>query len=127
MGSARGKDLEEEDRRRLRGTGRPGVRRGNDAGGKCTARAQDREGTRNFFAPDALTVPKDTKIVWRWPSRPGDFHDVYLTRRPEGVKRFHSRLVASDFSFARKLRKPGRYRIVCTIHAAMTMSVKVRR
>ena len=81
----------------------------------------------NFFAPDALTVPKDTKIVWRWPSRPGDVHDVYLTRRPEGARRFRSRLVASDFSFARKLRKPGRYRIVCTIHAAMTMSVKVRR
>jgi plastocyanin len=81
----------------------------------------------NFFAPDALTVPTDTKIVWRWPSLPGDVHDVYLTHRPDGVKRFHSRLTASDFSFARKLKKPGRYRIVCTIHAAMTMSVKVRR
>jgi plastocyanin len=70
---------------------------------------------------------RDTKIVWRWPSLPGDVHDVYLTHRPDGVKRFHSRLTASDFSFARKLKKPGRYRIVCTIHAAMTMSVKVRR
>lgn len=127
MGSARGEDLEEEDRRRLRGTGRPRIGRGDDAGGKCTTRVQIVKVRDNFFAPDALTVPKDTKIVWRWPSRPGDFHDVYLTRRPEGVKRFHSRLVASDFSFARKLRKPGRYRIVCTIHAAMTMSVKVRR
>jgi hypothetical protein len=28
----------------------------------------------NFFAPDALTVPKDSKIVWRSPPRPADFH-----------------------------------------------------
>ncbi len=73
----------------------------------------------------AASAPPE--LVWRWPPRPGDVHDVYLTRRPEGVRRFHSRLVASDFSFARRLRKPGGYRIVCTIHAAMTMSVEVRR
>jgi plastocyanin len=81
----------------------------------------------NFFAPDALTVPTghEDRLALALPAR----------RRPRRVshppagrrKRFHSRLTASDFSFARKLKKPGRYRIVCTIHAAMTMSVKVRR
>ena len=81
----------------------------------------------NFFAPDALTVPKETKIIWRWPSSPGDIHDVYLARRPEGVKRFHSQLAASDYSFARRLKKAGRYTLVCTIHAGMRMTVKVRR
>ena len=81
----------------------------------------------NFFAPDALTVPRDTKIIWRWPSLPGDGHDVYLARRPEGVKRFHSQVASSDYSFARRLKKAGKYTIVCTIHAGMRMSIKVRR
>jgi plastocyanin len=81
----------------------------------------------NFFNPDSLTVPKATRIIWRWPSSPGDVHDVYLTRRPDGVKRFHSELAASDYSFARRLKKAGKYTMVCTIHAEMTMKVKVRR
>jgi plastocyanin len=81
----------------------------------------------NFFAPDSLTVAKQTKIIWRWPSTPGDVHDVYLSRRPDGVKRFHSDLAGSDYSFARRLKKSGRYTIVCTIHAEMTMKVKVKR
>lgn len=81
----------------------------------------------NFFAPEALTVPKSTKIIWRWPSSPGDTHDVYLTRRPKGVKRFHSQFAGSDYSFARRLKKAGKYTMVCTIHAEMKMTVKVRQ
>ena len=81
----------------------------------------------NFFNPDSLTVAKATKMIWRWPSSPGDVHDVYLTRRPHGVKRFRSELAASDYSFARRLKKSGKYTMVCTIHAEMTMTVKVRR
>lgn len=81
----------------------------------------------NFFAPDALTVPKSTKIVWRWPSSPGDTHDVYLTRRPEGVRRFKSQYAGSDYSFARKLTKAGKYTMVCTLHEEMKMTVTVRR
>jgi plastocyanin len=81
----------------------------------------------NFFTPDSLTVPKSTKIVWRWPSSPGDVHDVRLTRRPDGVKAFNSKLSASDYTFTRKLTKAGKYTMVCTIHAEMKMTVKVRQ
>jgi plastocyanin len=81
----------------------------------------------NYFGPDSLKVAKGTKVVWRWPSSPGDVHDVYLARKPKGVKRFHSLPVASDYSFARKLKKPGRYKVICTLHEEMKMSVKVRR
>jgi plastocyanin len=81
----------------------------------------------NFFTPDTLRVKPGTYIVWRWPSIPGDVHDVYLARRPAGVKRFHSALAASDFSFRRKLTKVGRYRMICTIHEGMSMGVRVRR
>jgi plastocyanin len=81
----------------------------------------------NFFAPKSLRVPRNTKITWRWPSNPGDVHDVYLRSGPRGVKKFHSELAATGYSFARTLAKPGLYRIICTIHAEMRMTVRVRR
>jgi plastocyanin len=52
---------------------------------------------------------------------------VYLTTRPKGVKRFHSALAASDYRYRRTLRKLGTYRMVCTIHTEMRMTVKVTR
>jgi plastocyanin len=43
------------------------------------------------------------------------------------VKKFHSEAAATDFTFRRKLKKPGRYRIVCTLHEEMKMQIRVRR
>lgn len=80
----------------------------------------------NFFAPDALKVPKGSKITWRWPKYPGDVHDVKLRSGPKGVKRFHSQLAASGYSFARTLTKPGKYVVICTIHAEMKMTIRVK-
>jgi plastocyanin len=81
----------------------------------------------NFFAPDSLRVPRNSVITWKWPSTPGDVHDVALRSRPKGVKKFHSELSASDYRFRRKLVKPGKYSFVCTIHAEMQMTIRVRR
>ena len=81
----------------------------------------------NFFAPDALKVPKDSKITWRWPKNPGDVHDVKLSSGPKGVKKFHSQLAASGYSFARTLTKPGKYVVICTIHEEMKMTIRVPR
>ena len=81
----------------------------------------------NFFAPDHLKVPKGSKITWRWPSYAGDVHDVKLRKGPRGVKRFHSTLAASDYRFSRTLTKPGKYLVVCTIHAEMRMTIRVTR
>ncbi len=53
----------------------------------------------NFFSPDSLKVPKNAKVTWRWPKNPGDVHDVYLRKGPKGVKKFHSDLAASGYSF----------------------------
>ena len=79
----------------------------------------------NFFSPDSLKVPKDTKVTWRWPKNPGESHDVYLRKGPKGVKRFHSAAAATGYSFSRTLKKPGLYRIVCTFHQGMRMTVRV--
>lgn len=81
----------------------------------------------NFYSPMKLTVPVNSTITWRWPTVAGDVHDVYLAKRPDGVKRFHSELAASDYSFKRKLKTAGTYKILCTIHEEMTMTVKVRK
>ena len=80
----------------------------------------------NFFSPDSLKVPKDTKVTWRWPKNPGDVHDVKLRSGPKGVKKFHSQLAASGYSFARTLKKPGKYVVICTLHEEMKMTIRVK-
>jgi plastocyanin len=83
----------------------------------------------NYFAPKSLTVKRDTTIRWRWPGmeEAGDVHDVKLTSGPRGVKKFQSEAAATDYTYRRKLRVPGTYRLVCTLHEEMRMTVKVRR
>jgi plastocyanin len=80
----------------------------------------------NFFAPDSAKVAKGTKVVWRWPKDAGDTHDVKLRSGPKGVKKFHSEYAASDYSFARTLKKPGKYVLVCTLHEGMKMTIRVK-
>jgi plastocyanin len=80
----------------------------------------------NFFAPDHLKVAKNTKIVWKWPANAGDVHDVKLKKGPKGVKKFHSEYASSEYSFARTLKQPGRYTVICTIHQEMKMTIRVK-
>jgi plastocyanin len=51
---------------------------------------------------------------------------VKLVKAPKGVKRFHSASAASDFTFSRKLTRPGTYKILCTLHHEMKMTITVR-
>jgi plastocyanin len=83
----------------------------------------------NYFAPKTLKVKRGTKVAWRWPGfdEGGDVHDVKLRTGPAGVKKFHSEAASTDYSFKRKLTKPGTYKIVCTLHEEMRMTVKVRK
>ena len=82
----------------------------------------------NYFAPKRLKVKRNTTITWRWPSfdQAGDVHDVKLKSGPKGVKRFHSEAAATDYTFKRTLRKRGTYKIVCTLHEEMRMTIRVR-
>ena len=82
----------------------------------------------NYFLPDSLTVGKGATITWKWPADVAiDVHDVKLRSGPSGVRKFHSEPASSGYRFKRKLRQPGRYKIVCTLHEEMTMTIKVRR
>ena len=83
----------------------------------------------NYFVPDTVTVKRGATVKWRWPSfdQAGDVHDVKLKSGPKGVKKFHSEAASTDYTFKRRLRVAGRYRIVCTLHEEMRMTIRVRR
>jgi plastocyanin len=81
----------------------------------------------NYYLPAKLKVKPRTRVVWRWPAEAGDVHDVKLKSAPKGVKRFHSQPASAGYSFKRTLKKRGRYRIVCTLHEEMAMTITVRR
>lgn len=81
----------------------------------------------NYYAPAKLTVNNRSTITWKWPEDAGDSHDVKLESGPKGAKKFASDTAATSFSYKQKLSKAGTYRIVCTLHEEMTMTIKVRR
>jgi plastocyanin len=51
---------------------------------------------------------------------------VSLKAGPKGVKKFRSDAAATDYSFKRKLSVPGTYKIVCTLHHEMHMTIRVK-
>jgi plastocyanin len=81
----------------------------------------------NRYSPKRLTVAKGTRIEWIWSRASDGRHDVYLEQGPEGVARFRSPPATAPFSFARKLRKPGTYKFLCTVHENMRMRIGVSR
>jgi plastocyanin len=93
-------------------------------GAKKTIKVED-----NDYAPKTITVSKGTTVTWKWPGfdQAGDVHDVELKSGPKGVKKFHSDAAATDYSFKRKLTVAGAYKIVCTLHEEMHMTIRVKR
>jgi plastocyanin len=82
----------------------------------------------NYYLPLRLKVNKGSTITWKWPTDYAiDVHDVKLRSGPEGVRKFHSEPASTGYRYRRTLRKPGLYKIVCTLHEEMTMTIRVRR
>jgi len=81
----------------------------------------------NYYVPAKTTIKPGTRVVWRWPSEAGDVHDVKLKSAPKGVRKFHSQPASAGYRFKRTLEKRGTYRIVCTLHEEMKMTITVRR
>ena len=80
----------------------------------------------NFYSPRKLTVPRNSTIKWAWLSDNSETHDVYLSKGPGGVKRFHSEPAATDYSYAKKLTRKGTYSVICTFHENMKQKITVR-
>jgi len=70
----------------------------------------------NVFVPKRVSVAKGTTVRWRW--RGDNPHNV--TSRG-----FRSPTQRSG-SYSRRFRRAGSYRVFCTLHAGMEMTVRVR-
>ena len=83
----------------------------------------------DFFSPSSTRVPRRKVITWVWGNN-DNAHNVRLRQAPAGVDRggFRSATKRRNYRFSRRLRKPGRYVFVCSLHApGMRMVVRVRR
>jgi plastocyanin len=79
----------------------------------------------NFFVhrgkPSTVSVSRGTKVTWRFRSG-GVPHNVTVTSGPQKFRSGNR----TGGSFSHKFTKRGTYKIVCTIHSGMRMTVKVR-
>jgi len=73
-------------------------------------------------------VAKGATVTFKWPSaeEAGDVHDVKLKSGPKGVKKFHSEQASADYSYKRKLTVAGTYKLVCTLHEEMKVTLAVK-
>jgi plastocyanin len=74
----------------------------------------------NFFKPKSATVAKGTTVTWDWTGKAP--HNVFVKSGPE---KFSSKVQTSG-TFKHKMTKSGTYKIVCTIHPGMDLTLKVR-
>ena len=74
----------------------------------------------DVFRPGSLTVSKGTTVRWRWVG--DDPHNVTVSRGPA---KFRSATKRSG-TYSRRMRRRGRYVIVCTVHPGMDMRLRVR-
>ena len=76
----------------------------------------------NRFGPSSLSVRAGDTVVFRNAGeRP---HNVVTAGRPP--RRFASPLLRPGQSYRRRLSRRGTYRLVCTLHAGMRMTLRVR-
>ncbi len=74
----------------------------------------------DVFRPTSKTVSKGTTVRWRWVG--DDPHNVTVRKGP--VK-FHSSTKRSG-TYSKTMRRRGTYRIICTIHPGMAMTLRVK-
>ncbi|HEX8975719.1 MAG TPA: cupredoxin domain-containing protein [Solirubrobacteraceae bacterium] len=74
----------------------------------------------NYFSVKTLTVGRGSRVSWQW--RGALNHNVTVK---SGPVRFHSRTQYQG-SFSHTFLRAGTYRLYCTLHPDMKMTVVVR-
>ena len=74
----------------------------------------------NFFSPKSVSVKRNTTVRFVWRGRAP--HNVTVRRGPV---RFRTS-TKSKGPFRTKMTRRGTYRIVCTIHPGMNLTLRVR-
>ena len=67
-----------------------------------------------------VTVKKNTTVRWVWTGR--NPHDVVGS----GAASFRSGSAKKSGTYSRKMTKAGTYKIFCTVHSGMKMTLKVK-
>ena len=76
----------------------------------------------DFFSPDKKTVSKGTTVRFKWIGT--NDHNVVKQSGPGGS--FASETTDEPgVNFTKKFKKVGKYKIVCTIHDEMKLTLKV--
>jgi plastocyanin len=78
----------------------------------------------DFFDPGKVTIKKKDRIAFNWIGE--NEHNV---AKSDGPGKFweSDELSGSGVLFKRKFTKPGKYTLICTLHAGMDMRVKVKK
>lgn len=93
------------------------VKRKTGARFKTTIRLKD-----NLFAPSRKTVQRGTTVRFKWVGL--NPHNVTKASGPGG--RFASPTTwRRGVNFAKKFKKVGAYRLICTLHSGMELSLNV--
>jgi len=74
----------------------------------------------DVFRPGSVTVSKGTTVRWRWVG--DDPHNVVVSKGPRHFRSGRKR----SGTYSHKMTKRGTYRIVCTIHPGMDMTLRVK-
>ena len=84
----------------------------------------------NYYAPTTLKVKRGTNghvALARASTRAATSTTSSCAKAPRARRSSSSESASTDYTFKRKLTVPGTYRIVCTLHEEMRMTVKVRK
>ncbi len=78
----------------------------------------------NAFTPASKTLRAGDKVRFTWDGGGLVMHDVGVASGPQSFK---SPLMSAGTYTTPKLRRTGRYALVCTQHPEMTMTLRVKR
>jgi plastocyanin len=74
----------------------------------------------NYYGPKSLTVGRGTKVTWKWVGVLK--HNVVVHTGPSA---FSSKTQVRG-TYSHTFTKKGTYRLVCTIHPSMKMTIVVK-
>ena len=78
----------------------------------------------DFFRPKFKTIARGERISWVW--RGESRHNVTGMTR-SGRVAFRSKTTSrSGYCYTKTFRRAARYRVICTLHADMRMTLRIR-
>ncbi len=75
----------------------------------------------NFFKPSSVTVAAGTVVTFQWTG--SNTHNVTVVKGPQKFTSPNQ----SDGTYLHTFTKPGTYKIQCTFHPGMNLTVKVKK